>query len=42
MSELVLYNTLTRRKDRFVPLDAQRYAWEEGRWRSTSTAEPAH
>jgi len=30
------------KKDRFVALDAQRYAWEEGRWRSTSAAEPAH
>ena len=30
------------KKDRFVPLDAQRYAWEEGRWRSVTAAEPAH
>jgi 3',5'-cyclic AMP phosphodiesterase CpdA len=30
------------KKDRFVPLDAQRYAWEKGRWRSASAAEPAH
>ena len=29
-------------KDRFVALDAQRYAWEDGRWRSASAAEPAH
>jgi predicted phosphodiesterase len=28
--------------DRFTPLDAQRYAWEEGRWRKAPTAEPAH
>lgn len=28
--------------DRFVPLDAQRYAWEKGRWRLASAAEPAH
>ena len=28
--------------DRFVPLDAQRYAWEQGRWRIMPTAEPAH
>ena len=27
---------------RFVPLDAQRYAWEQGRWRILPTAEPAH
>jgi 3',5'-cyclic AMP phosphodiesterase CpdA len=26
----------------FVPLDAQRYAWEEGRWRVAPTPEPAH
>jgi 3',5'-cyclic AMP phosphodiesterase CpdA len=26
----------------FVPLDAQRYAWEEGRWRIAATPEPAH
>lgn len=26
----------------FVPLDAQRYSWEEGRWRIMPTAEPAH
>jgi 3',5'-cyclic AMP phosphodiesterase CpdA len=30
------------KSDRFVPLDAQRYAWEEGRWRIMPTAEPAH
>jgi hypothetical protein len=28
--------------ERFVPLDAQRYAWEEGRWRMVPTPEPAH
>jgi 3',5'-cyclic AMP phosphodiesterase CpdA len=28
--------------DRYVPLDAQRYAWEEGRWRIMPTAQPAH
>jgi 3',5'-cyclic AMP phosphodiesterase CpdA len=28
--------------ERFEPLDAQRYAWEEGRWRLAPTAEPAH
>jgi 3',5'-cyclic AMP phosphodiesterase CpdA len=28
--------------DRFAPLDAQRYAWAEGRWRLASTVEPAH
>lgn len=28
--------------DRFVPLDAQRYGWEEGRWRIMPSAEPAH
>src|SRR6476661_8170715 len=28
--------------DRFVPLDAQRYAWAEGNWRLAPTAEPAH
>ena len=28
--------------DRFVPLDAQRYAWAEGHWRLAPTAEPAH
>ena len=27
---------------RFVPLDAQRYGWEQGRWRILPTAEPAH
>jgi 3',5'-cyclic AMP phosphodiesterase CpdA len=27
---------------RFGPLDAQRYAWEEGRWRIAPAAEPAH
>ena len=27
---------------RFVPLDAQRFAWEEGHWRAATTAEPAH
>jgi len=27
---------------RFVPLDAQRYGWEEGHWRIMPTAEPAH
>jgi len=26
----------------FVALDAQRYAWEEGRWRIAATPEPAH
>ena len=26
----------------FVALDAQRYAWQEGRWRSARKAEPAH
>ncbi len=26
----------------FVPLDAQRYAWEEGRWRIASKPAPAH
>jgi 3',5'-cyclic AMP phosphodiesterase CpdA len=26
----------------FTALDAQRYAWEEGHWRLTPTAEPAH
>jgi 3',5'-cyclic AMP phosphodiesterase CpdA len=30
------------RRDGFVPLDAQCYAWEEGRWRIMPTAEPAH
>jgi 3',5'-cyclic AMP phosphodiesterase CpdA len=28
--------------DRFVPLDARRYSWEEGRWRMASAPEPAH
>ena len=28
--------------DRFVPLDAQRYGWEEGHWRILPTPEPAH
>jgi 3',5'-cyclic AMP phosphodiesterase CpdA len=28
--------------DRFVALDAQRFAWEEGHWRIMPTAEPAH
>ena len=28
--------------DEFVALDAQRYAWAEGRWRMTPTPEPAH
>jgi hypothetical protein len=28
--------------ERFVPLDAQRYGWEEGRWRLVPTPEPAH
>ena len=28
--------------DRFVPLDARRYSWEEGRWRMASAREPAH
>jgi 3',5'-cyclic AMP phosphodiesterase CpdA len=28
--------------NRFVPLDAQRYAWEQGRWRIAPAAEPAH
>jgi len=27
---------------RFVALDAQRYGWEQGRWRILPTAEPAH
>lgn len=27
---------------RFTALDAQRYAWEEGRWRLAPTPEPAH
>ena len=27
---------------RFVPLDAQRFAWEEGHWRAATAAEPAH
>jgi 3',5'-cyclic AMP phosphodiesterase CpdA len=27
---------------RFAPLDEQRYAWEQGRWRIAPTAEPAH
>ena len=26
----------------FVPLDAQRYAWQEGRWKIVPTVEPAH
>jgi 3',5'-cyclic AMP phosphodiesterase CpdA len=26
----------------FAPLDAQRYAWEQGRWRIAPAAEPAH
>jgi len=26
----------------FVALDAQRYGWEEGRWRAAAPAEPAH
>jgi 3',5'-cyclic AMP phosphodiesterase CpdA len=26
----------------FEPLDAQRYAWADGKWRMASTAEPAH
>jgi hypothetical protein len=30
------------RDDRYVPLDAQRYAWEQGHWRIMPTAEPAH
>jgi 3',5'-cyclic AMP phosphodiesterase CpdA len=30
------------KEDCFAPLDAQRYAWEEGRWRIAPTAEPAH
>ena len=30
------------RRDAFVALDAQCYAWEEGRWRIMPTAEPAH
>jgi 3',5'-cyclic AMP phosphodiesterase CpdA len=28
--------------ERFVALDAQRYAWDEGHWRIMPTAEPAH
>jgi hypothetical protein len=28
--------------DHFRALDAQRYTWEEGRWRIAPTAEPAH
>ena len=30
------------KRNAFVPLDAQRYGWEEGRWRMMPTAEPAH
>jgi len=30
------------KKDRFAPLDAQRYAWQEGHWRLAKTAQPAH
>jgi 3',5'-cyclic AMP phosphodiesterase CpdA len=30
------------KEERFAPLDSQRYAWEEGRWRIIPTAEPAH
>lgn len=30
------------RQDGFVALDAQRYAWEQGRWRIMPAAEPAH
>ena len=30
------------RNDGFAALDAQRYAWTEGRWRIASKAEPAH
>jgi 3',5'-cyclic AMP phosphodiesterase CpdA len=30
------------RDDRFAPLDAERYAWEAGRWRIAPAAEPAH
>lgn len=30
------------KKDRFAALDAERYAWEEGRWRIVPAAEPAH
>jgi 3',5'-cyclic AMP phosphodiesterase CpdA len=28
--------------DRFAPLDARCYSWEEGRWRMTPAPEPAH
>lgn len=28
--------------DDFEPMDAQRYAWTEGHWRSAAPAEPAH
>jgi 3',5'-cyclic AMP phosphodiesterase CpdA len=30
------------RDDEFVPLDAQRYSWQEGHWRMAPTEEPAH
>jgi 3',5'-cyclic AMP phosphodiesterase CpdA len=30
------------KRDRFVPLDSQRYAWEAGSWRIAPTPEPAH
>ena len=30
------------RNDRFLPLDAQRYGWEGGRWRLMPSSEPAH
>ena len=29
-------------KDRYCPADAQRYQWQDGRWRAGKTAEPAH
>lgn len=28
--------------DHFAPLDSQRFAWEEGKWRIVPAAEPAH
>ena len=28
--------------DRYCPADAQRYQWEDGRWRAGKAAEPAH
>ncbi len=32
----------TWRNDQYCPADAQRYQWEEGRWRAGKSAEPAH